>query len=56
MRSNMYTFFQMMHNIEQTWDERGVIDATTTEEWDDYESFLYTTVAWIIGDIKGFNW
>ena len=53
MRSNMYTFFQMLRNIEKAWDERGVQDATATEEWADYEAFLYTTVAWIVGDI---NW
>lgn len=50
MRSNMYTFFQMLHNIEGIWEKRGVTDATAEPEWSDYEAFLYTIAEWLYGE------
>ena len=50
MRSKMYTFFQMLHNIDRIWERRGVTDATAEPEWDDYEAFLYTVAEFVCGD------
>lgn len=50
MRSRMYHIFQLMNNICNTWDARGVEDATAEPEWEDYEGFLYVTAEWLCGD------
>lgn len=50
MRSKMYDFFQMIHNIQNIWDQRGVEDALAEPEWDDYESFLYVIAEFVCGD------
>lgn len=55
MRSKIYTFFQMIHNIENAWRRRKVEDATAESEWEDYEAFLHTVTEFICGG-KRWSW